>query len=395
MTAAGKLERIAVLTGTRAEYGLLKPVIAALSGHFTVDVIAAGQHLLAEFGNTVSDVEADGWNIAARVPMMDGAGDGHEEMARGIARGVEGVTDALLRQGSDAIVILGDRVEAFAGAVAGAALHRLVVHLHGGEVTRGGLDESMRHAITKLAHLHFVATPRSRRRLINMGEPPARIVVSGAPGLDAVLAAPFAGRDIVEKEIGRPLTAPIAVLVQHPVSSAPDAAAAEMRATLEGLREAGVTVIALYPNSDPGGRRMIEVLESYVDQPWISMTPTLPHHVYLGLLRLADVLVGNSSSGIIEAPSFGLPVVNIGIRQAGRERGDNVIDVTHDAGAITAAVRFVLDDQQFRRVVALRRNPYGDGHAAERIAASLMVIEHAPALIQKQFYDAGMQEENG
>ena len=391
---AGRLRRIAVLTGTRAEYGLLKPVIAALSERFTVDVIVAGQHLLPEFGNTVSVVEADGWNIVARVRMM-GHGDGHGEMALGIARGIEGITGALLQQGSDAIVVLGDRVEAFAGAVAGAALHRVVVHLHGGEVTKGGLDESMRHAITKLAHLHFVATPDARLRLIRMGEPPARIVVSGAPGLDIVLAAPAGDRGAVEKEIGRELTPPVAVLVQHPVSSAPDLAADEMRTTLEGLRSGGVIVIALYPNSDAGGRRMIEVLESYADQPWLTIKPTLPHDVYLGLLRNADILVGNSSSAIIEAPSFGLPAVNIGIRQAGRERGDNVIDVPHDAEAIRSAVRFALEDRDFRERIARRRNPYGDGHAARRIAASLGTVEQAAALIQKQFYDAGMLADNG
>ena len=386
MTTTGRLRRIAVLTGTRAEYGLLRPVIAALAGRFTVELIVAGQHLLPEFGNTVDEVEADGWNIAARVPMM-GTDDGHGEMAKGIARGIDGIANALMRQDSDAVVVLGDRVEAFAAAVAGAALHRLVVHLHGGEVTRGGLDESMRHAITKLAHLHFVATQQSRSRLLRMGEAPDRIVVSGAPGLDTILSAPAADRAAVESELGRQLTSPVAVLVQHPVSSAPDQAADEMRATLDGLRQAAVSVVALYPNSDAGGRRMIEVLESYAGEHWLTIRPTLSHHLYLGLLRLADVLVGNSSSGIIEAPSFGLPVVNIGSRQHGRERGENIVDVPHQAQAITTAVRFALEDGEFRRVAALRGNPYGDGQAARRIADALTAIEQIAPLIQKQFCD--------
>jgi UDP-hydrolysing UDP-N-acetyl-D-glucosamine 2-epimerase len=245
----------------------------------------------------------------------------------------------------------------------------------------------MRHAISKLAHLHFVATNESRERLVRMGERPERIVVSGAPGLDSLLAAPAADRAAIERRVGRVLAAPLAVLVQHPVSSTADDAADQMRATLEGLRRAGVTVIALYPNSDSGGRRMITVLESFAGEPWLIVKPTLPHHEYLGLLRIADVLVGNSSSGIIEAPSFGLPVVNVGTRQAGRERGDNVVDVAHDADAIAIAVKFVLGDAGFRTVVAQRRNPYGDGHAAGRIAAALAAVERSPALIQKQFYD--------
>jgi GDP/UDP-N,N'-diacetylbacillosamine 2-epimerase (hydrolysing) len=349
-------------------------------------LVVAGMHLQPEFGQTDAEIAADGFDVDARVPMT-AADDEPGSMVGAIAMGVSGFGRAFHHTDPGVVLVLGDRVEAFAAAIAAAGSNRPVAHLHGGEITRGGLDESMRHAITKLAHLHFAATQRSRQRIIQMGENPSRVFCVGAPGLDAARRLEPLSRQELERRIGVPLGRPLVVLVQHPVTTRADEAGGEIRETLEALVGAGHQTICLYPNSDAGGRRMIAVIESFRDQPWLRVVPNLEHAAYLSLLAMADVLVGNTSSGIIEAPFFHLPVVNIGERQAGRERGDNVVDVMPRRDEIGRAIAEAIGDTAFRERARKSESPYGDGRAAERVVEILERTTSGPELLQKQFVD--------
>ena len=385
VSADGRLvESIAVVTGSRAEYGLLKPIMEEIRAiELELRLVVTGMHLRPEFGDTYREIEADGFTIDAKVEMA-APGDDYAAMVQSIGVGVSGIGRALESINPDVVVVLGDRIEAFAAAIAGAGLNRVVAHIHGGEVTRGGLDESMRHAITKLAHLHFAATEKSRERIIKMGEDADRVFTVGAPGLDSVLRTNWLEPSDLEREVGIPLRRPLVVLVQHSVSTAAEKAAAEIRETLEAVRQVGHQTICLYPNSDAGGQRMIEVIESYRGQPWLHILPNLDHVAYLSLLRCADVLVGNTSSGIIEAPSFYLPVVNIGERQAGRERSNNILDVPPRREDIKRAIDRALGADGFRAAVRACSNPYGDGKASTRIVDVLRRVRITHDLLQKQ-----------
>lgn len=382
--AARRLRSVCVVTGTRAEFGLLRPVCEAIrASGLELRLLVAGMHLAPRFGDTVRDIEAAGFAIDGRIEMTPEE-DTHAAMALSIGTGICGMVRAMDRLHADAVLILGDRVEAFAGAVSGAALGRAVAHIHGGERTRGGLDESLRHAITKVAHLHFVATEACRERVIKMGERPDRVYAVGAPGLDTILGASLPSRADLSQRLGFPLPESYLFLVLHPVTTEAADAALQMRELLEGAKGTGLPAIAAYPNADAGGRTMIDVLEGCRAEPWLRVFPSLDHRTYLALLRDAAALVGNTSSGIIEAASFHVPVVNIGSRQDGRERSTNVIDAPHDRAAIRKAVERALTDAEFRAQVQRCVNPYGDGRASERIVETLRSIELTRDLLQKQ-----------
>lgn len=385
MSARGKtVQRVCVITGTRAEYGLLKPVIREIhSSGLELRLVVAGMHLSHEFGNTVSDIEGDGFHIGAYIDMGLSR-DTNAAMTKSIGIGIYGITQALESLDPDVVLVLGDRVEAFVGAVSGAGLNKVVAHIHGGERSKGGLDESMRHAITKFAHVHFVATERSRERVIRMGERPETIFKVGAPGLDPILSTKLYERRELEHRLGFSLRETFLLVVQHSVSTDPDNAPSQMRETLEAVKQIGHQTILIYPNSDAGGRRMIEVIESYRSEPWLHVFPSLDHLTYLSLLKHTSVLVGNSSSGVIEAPSFHVPVVNIGIRQAGRERSTNILDVAHHRTEIQQAIQRALTDPEFHTQIQSCVNPYGDGKASKRIVEVLARIEITPDLLQKQ-----------
>jgi UDP-hydrolysing UDP-N-acetyl-D-glucosamine 2-epimerase len=340
-------------------------------------------HLDELRGHTLDEIVGDGFEVDATVSMSPET-DTTAEMARGVGRGVAGFVDVFETVAPEAVLVLGDRTEAFAGAVAAALSGRCLAHLHGGERTRGGFDESMRHAITKLAHVHFAATEGSMERIIRMGEREENVYLVGAPGLDEALAGPFSDKEMLTGKLDVEFTKPVILVVQHPVSTRPEDAAIEMAETLEAGVAEDATVVVVYPNSDAGGRQMIEVIRSYENRPNVWTFPNIPRTDYLSLMKQASVLVGNSSGGIIEAPSFGLPVVNVGERQAGRERARNVIDVTPDRTGIRIAVRKCLHDKDFRESLQGMESPWGDGRASERIVEILEILEIDHDLLQKQ-----------
>lgn len=379
------LRSVTVVTGTRAEFGILTPILVELrrSKDLELHIIATGMHLSEVHGYTLKDIERSGFRVDEVVDMSP-CDDSEASMAKALGKGIIGVTEAFERINPDIVLVLGDRSEAFAGAIAGAYTNRVVVHVHGGEVTKGCIDESIRHAVTKLAHVHFPATRDGAERIIKLGERRANVHVVGAPALDVILNVAKSTPEEVAKELGLDLTKPIILAVQHPVTTQADEAADQMRVTLAALVALHEQTVLLYPNNDAGGIRMIKVIERSNFPPYIRTYPSLPQKQYLGLMATAAVMVGNSSSGIIEAPSFGLPFVNIGMRQEGRLRGDNVIDVPHDRDAIVEAVRKALHDKAFREKVSKRRNPWGDGKAAKRIVKLLSELEITEELLQKQ-----------
>jgi GDP/UDP-N,N'-diacetylbacillosamine 2-epimerase (hydrolysing) len=379
------MSRICVITGTRAEYGLLRPVMRAIQSadHCELRLIVAGMHLSHEFGDTYLEIEKDGFHADARVDMTF-SGDSHTATAKGIGIGIYGMTQALESMDADVVLVLGDRTEAFAGAVSGAAMNKIVAHIHGGEVTRGGLDESLRHAITKLAHIHFVTTEVSRQRVLRLGESPENVFLTGAPGLDSILNQARYDTEELSRRLGVVLRRPRILLVQHSVSTRADTAAPEMAETLAALAELGHQTIIIYPNCDAGGRRVIDELRAIDTAPWLHVFQNLDHTTYLSLLAGVDVLVGNSSSGIIEAPVLRVPVVNVGPRQHGRERSAGITDVPHERAAIKHAIQTALQDGHFRARVHESTSVYGDGQASRRIVEILQSLPPTPGLLQKQ-----------
>jgi UDP-hydrolysing UDP-N-acetyl-D-glucosamine 2-epimerase len=259
-----------------------------------------------------------------------------------------------------------------------------VAHIHGGDSAKGGLDESARHAITKFAHIHFPATRTSAERIIGMGEDEWRVHVVGSPALDTIINEPLLSSTALIEKFGLDLSRPLVLAVQHPVTTQVDDAPEQIRETLEAIVEMGHPTVLIYPNSDAGGRRMIEVIKEFESYPSIKTFKSLPRIEYLSLMKVASVMVGNSSSALIDAPSFGLPAVNTGIRQEGRERGKNVIDVPHSKKEIMKAVGMALTGKEFLAEVKKCQNPYGDGKTGPRIAEILSQVEITPELLQKK-----------
>jgi UDP-N-acetylglucosamine 2-epimerase (non-hydrolysing)/GDP/UDP-N,N'-diacetylbacillosamine 2-epimerase (hydrolysing) len=339
-------------------------------------------HLSHEFGYTVREIEKDGFKIDARVDMLLSS-DTVEAMAKSVGVGILGMAQAWKQIKPDIILVLGDRIEPLAAVIAGAYMNIPIAHIHGGDAC-GNIDNPARHTITKFAHIHFPATSKSAERIIRMGEEEWRVHMVGSPTLDVLLKETLLPAEVLSERLGLNLSRPLILVVQHPVTTQADEAPRQMKETLEAVLETGYPVVLTYPNSDAGGRRMIEVIKSYENRPSIKTYKSIPRQEYLSLMKVAGVMVGNSSSGIIEAPSFGLPAVNIGSRQEGRERGKNVIDVGHDKQEILRAIKKALTSQAFLKEVKKGESPYGDGKASQRIAEILSQIEITPQLLQKK-----------
>ena len=377
------MRKILYISGTRADYGLMRETLFAINkcSGLKLDIAATGMHLMDEFGRSVEDIEKDAFDIHKIEAVCKK--DNKESMANFIGEFIQLLTERVKTIKPNIILLLGDRAEMLAGAIVGTYLSIPVAHIHGGDVS-STVDEHTRHAITKLAHLHFTATRKSKERILKMGEEPWRVFITGAPGLDSILKEKLFSRKKIERMYNLKLSKPILLVIQHPVTKKFNEAGMQMRETMEAIKEMGYQTIVIYPNTDAGGRRMIKVLECYRKLPFIRIYKNISHGEYLSLMQIASVMIGNSSSGIIEAPSFCLPVVNIGIRQKGRERAGNIIDVDHRKGQIKKAVKKALYDKMFRKNLKKCKNPYGDGKAGVRIANILSKIKINDKLLQKR-----------
>ena len=370
--------RVVYLSGTRADFGLMRSTLQriATTAGLGLEVLVTGTHLSAMHGNTVEEIRSAGLTICAEIPLDMQTRTG-TSMALCLAECLRGVSMELTRQRPDLLLLLGDRGEMLAGAIAALHLGIACVHVHGGERS-GTVDESVRHAISKLSTHHFVATPGSARRLVSMGEDPARIHVTGAPGLDGLEECARFSRQACLTALQLAPGTRFALSLFHPVVQQAAEACGQMQAIQEAVQHVGLPVLWLEPNADAGSPAVLRALDLGISPAGSRRVTHLPRPLFLAALRHCEVLVGNSSAGIIEAASFGTPVVNIGDRQRLRERNANTIDVPAEAMAVEAAVRHAL-----RTGHGPCDNIYGDGRAGERIADLLASLPLDRALLEK------------
>lgn len=374
--------RICVVTGTRAEYGLLRSLLCAVQGHpaLELQLIATGTHLLRAFGATASRITRDGFRIDARVRCQDGSDDAARE-AQGVGRAVAGMARAMQRLDADVVVVLGDRTEILAAAVAAACSRRVLAHIHGGDVAAGDIDDRLRHAVTKLADVHFPATRQSAARIERLGEDRARIHVVGSLALDELPGVPPPDGAWLDARLGVPDRRPYALVVQHPIGDSARLERRRMADTLAAVDAAGLWPVVVYPNSDPGHSGIVAAIEHRAKQRPGSVFRSLPRPDYLRALVGARVLVGNTSSAIIESATAGTAAVNIGPRQAGRQRcGPGVIDCPYGLNPVRRAIAAAGR----KRVRRNHAGVYGDGKTGPRIAERLAALPPSESLRRKQ-----------
>jgi len=373
------MRKILYISGTRAEYGLLRRTLLSIKNHpeLDVEIIATGMHLMPEFGETIKEIKKDGLKVHIIEAVYEK--DTFDSSMRFIGEFILKFSKKIKCIKPDIIFVLGDRAETLGGALVGTYLGIPVAHSHGGDVT-STVDEIVRHAVTKLSHIHFAATKKSAQRIIRMGEDPWRVYIVGAPGLDSILNERLISEKEIAKKYKLDLKKPSLLVLQHSVTAEIDEAGRQMKETMEATRELDYQTIVIYPCADPGGRKIIKVIEKYRKYPFVQIYKNISRKDYLSLMKIVKVMVGNSSSGIVESPSFHLPVVNIGERETGRERANNIIDVDYDKNQIKKAIKRAINDKRLRKC----KNPFGDGKASIRIVKVLSKIKINKKLLNKK-----------
>lgn len=381
--------KICVVTGTRAEYGLLRPLIRLIHGDASLQgqILVTGAHLSPRYGMTSQEIEADGFTIDEKVDLgLDDNSDAG--VARSAGLGVSGITDALVRLGPDMVVLLGDRFEVLAAATAAMLLRIPIAHIHGGEVTEGAIDESIRHAVTKMASLHFVAARQYRDRVIQLGEDPSRVFLVGGLGVDAILQADLLDRPAVEHALGFQLGKRNLLVTFHPATrDARDSRSqvAELLAALSGIGD--TRLIFTMPNADSGSAHIADMIEEFVSRhPNARAYASLGSRLYLSCMAQVTGVVGNSSSGLLEAPSLCVGTVNVGDRQRGRLQADSVITCAGDRESIAMALDRLFSADFQQKLAQGIESPYGKGGAAGKILAQLR-SHSLQSLLKKTFHD--------
>jgi UDP-N-acetylglucosamine 2-epimerase (non-hydrolysing)/GDP/UDP-N,N'-diacetylbacillosamine 2-epimerase (hydrolysing) len=381
--------KIAVVTTSRADYSHLYWPLKRLHDHPDVDlnIIAMASHLSPEFGGTAHEIEADGLPIAAKLECLLSS-DTDVGMAKSIGVGVLALADTLGAMRPDILLLIADRYEMLAPAAVALALRIPIAHIEGGEISEGAIDDAVRNALTKMSHVHFTSTFTARERVISMGEEPWRVHRAGAPSLDHLKKSNLLLKADVETRLGVKLDRPTIVVAYHPVTLLADTVA-EADALYSALAERGEQLIFCYPNADAGSRSLVDRTKHFLaDRGNGKLFVNLPAVQYWSLLQCVQLMIGNSSSGIMETASFALPTVNVGLRQQGRERPGNVVDVGPDRALILDAIEKALS-AEFSAALVGMKNPYGDGVAAERIVEVLTHLPDRLALLMKH---AGPQE---
>lgn len=383
-------KKIAIVTGTRAEYGLLMPLIKRVQDDpdLELQLIATGMHLSPEFGLTVQHIEQDGFPLADKIEILLSS-DTAIGISKSMGLAMISVSESLERLKPDMLVVLGDRFEIFAIASVASVAKIPVAHLHGGETTEGAFDEAFRHSITKMSWLHFTSTEDYRRRVIQLGESPARVFNVGAIGVENIREMDLMRKEELEQSLGMALRSPLLLVTFHPVTLEQNTSLTQFQSLLEVLPDfADGTVIFTKANSDTDGRIINKMIDQYVaDHKENTLAFTSMGQLrYLSAMKLADAVVGNSSSGIIEAPSFRIPTINIGDRQKGRIQAPSVINCQPNAGSIRAALERALSGE-FRAGLAEMDNPYGEGDVSGKILEQLKSVLAKPISLKKEFYD--------
>ena len=378
------MKKIAVITGTRAEYGYLKPLMTEIKKDRTLELISiiTGMHLLSEFGNTYKLVEKD-FPDSVKIEMKL-EGDSLKDMAKYLASGVKNFVEYFNKNRPDIVIVLGDRSEPLAVALAAMYLNIPIAHINGGDVSGGSIDESIRHALTKIAHIHFVHTKENANRIKKMGEEQNRIFIVGALTLDTIINKNLPLRNDIFSKYDLNTDRVTFLVLQHPVTTLKDQGYSQMKELFSALEELNKQTIILYPNCDAGGKKFIDLINKYKDRKHFKILKNIPHDDYLALMKSSNLMIGNSSSGIIESPSFKIPVINIGNRQSGRSRSVNIIDTEPDKKKIIESVDFALNNKEFLKKIKSCKNKFGDGKSPKRIVKILTKIKIDNKLIQKQ-----------
>lgn len=380
-------KRILCITGTRADYPRIKSVLKEISNSnkLSLSIVVTGSHLLKEYGNTINEILEDGFSIDAKVKMFQGDFNSPKGMVKAVSKCIDGMSECLENLNPDLVLITVDRIETMASAVAVALMNFPIAHVQGGEVT-GTIDESIRHAVTKLSHIHFPATNDAAERIIKMGEDPKMVFTVGCPYIDIIKSLKYKTKDELSELYGFDKNQKIIIFTQHAVTTEYGSSHKQILTSLNALRQfKDCQVMAFYSNTDMGGKEIIKEIKK--EKNFI-LVPNMKSPDFLSLMACADVMVGNSSAAIREAPSFCLPAVNIGSRQKGRLRAINVIDVDHIEDEIESAIRRSLSDDLFKNKLLNMKNPYGDGESAKKIVNILENLEYNQKLIQKRIaYD--------
>lgn len=378
------MRSIVIVTGSRGEYGYIRPILREIEacGGLTYSLVVTNLHLLSDYGYSLKEIDQDGFRVTDKIYM---ALDGYTpaSMSKSLGVFLMSVTDALVRLKPDIVLLAGDRGEQLMTAIAAAHMNIPVAHIQAGELS-GNVDGMSRHAIARFAHLHFAANRDAAERLRKSGEQDFRIYLTGAPQLDELVNGDFAPAEEVRKAYGLRAGEPLILFIQHPVTEEYDRTARQLQETLEAVCELQHQTVVVFPNNDAGSEDARRMIERY-GRPFVRVERTLPRRMYVGLMRIASVMVGNSSSGLIEAPVFRLPVVNVGTRQRGRYRGNNVIDAPAERTAIRAAIQQAMSAEFCSQLMNGNNDPYlGDGQVSKRIVDILRRVEIDEKLLKKQ-----------
>lgn len=380
--------KIAIATGTRADWGLLSPIAQLLKAQKDVEVtiIATNMHLDPRFGNTIDEIISDGFIPAAKV-KMNVASNSEADTARSMAKCLSGMVDAFESIKPDCIIILGDRYEMLATASAATVMRIPIIHIAGGEISEGAIDDCIRHAITKLSALHLTATEEYRQRVIAMGEQPDRVINTGAIGVYNIMQLPLMSKEELEKSIGCKINKRTLLVTMHPTTIDPTPSSTVMGELFKALDAHDGNVIITYPNNDARGAEIISLIDDYQkrNKDKVTVIPSLGRLRYLSALQFAGAVAGNSSSGIVEVPSMHIPTVNIGIRQKGRLASKSVINCGNSAQEIISAIRFALSEEG-QETARSAENPYYKPNTLHTIVNSILSVS-INDIKTKKFYD--------
>lgn len=378
--------RVLFFTGNRSEYGLLAPIIKRISNDEEMEyaLIVSGTHLSKKYGGTINEIENDGIKIDYKI-NINSSGNSDQEVVYEVSDLIKEINLILTKEAPDYFFVLGDRYETFAAAQAAFFKKIPIAHSGGGNITEGGcLDDTIRHLITKMAALHFVTCEENGNNIKKLGEESWRIVLAGSPAVETVLSEKLLSKEELEKDLEISFNAPIILFTQHPVASSWKDSRNQIRESLKALKESGYQVVITYPNSDAGGSEIIDEYKKWSDYDKFIFIENLGRVRYLSLMKYIDVVVGNSSSGLLETPIFKIPAVNIGDRQKGRVRSTNVIDVDYSADEIKAAIDKCINDSTFLKSLEEVINPFGAGETSSIIVNNLKRHHDNKKLLYKE-----------
>jgi len=387
------MRTIGVVTVARSDWSIYQPILQKIQGcsDLSLHLMVSGMHLSPEFGRTDKAIESEGFEIKERVEMLLSS-DSPEGISKSMGLGTISFAQIFSRFKPDILLVLGDRFEMLSAVIAAMPFTIPIAHLHGGETTEGVIDEAIRHSITKMSHLHFVSTEPYRQRILQLGEEPWRVTVSGAPSLDNLHTIDFLSLSELRKKIKIPLKVSPLLVTFHPVTLEYGDTSKHVTELLAALNTLDLPIVFTYPNADTHGRLIMKAINQFLEiHPQAWAVANLGTQLYFSLMKNAVAMVGNSSSGIIEAASFELPVVNVGNRQQGRIRGSNVIDVGNERNLISNGIKKAISPE-FRVRLSGMVNPYGGGNAASTITQVMQNISLDQRLIKKRFYDISSEE---